>query len=86
MRGTKSGLMFGIVGFVVAIVTVFVTGISGVLAQTGSFSQVMAVLPNFWPFLTSSATLVLLGYWLVPAIAIGWLKGKGMPSSASTVM
>jgi hypothetical protein len=86
IRGVKNGLIFGIVGFLVAIATAFVTGISGVLAQTGSFSQVVSVLPNFWPFLASWSTLVLLGYWVIPPVVVGWLKGKGMPASASTMM
>lgn len=86
VRGVKAGLMFGIVGFVVAIATAFVTGISGVLAQTASFSQVMSVLPNFWPFLASWSTLVLLGYWVIPPVIVGWLKGKGMSPSASATM
>lgn len=71
-RGWKSGLYFGLTGFVVAIVTAFVTGVSGVLAQTGSFSSVAEVLPNFWPFLWNASTLVLLAYWVLPAAALGW--------------
>jgi len=86
IKGVKSGLIFGGVGFVVAVVTAFVTGVSGVLAQTGSFSQVVSVLPNFWPFLASWSTLVLLGYWVIPPVVVGWLKGKGMPSPAAPSM
>jgi len=86
VKGFNAGIIFGIIGFVVAIATAFVTGISGVLAQSGSFSQVVSVLPNFWPFLASWSTLVLLGYWVIPPVVIGWLKGKGMPSTASTMM
>src|SRR3989344_1340145 len=41
------GVIFGAVGFVVAVVTAFVTGIAGVLLQTGSIAQVGQVLPNF---------------------------------------
>ncbi len=82
----KAGLIFGIVGFLIAIATAFVTGVSGVLAQTGSFARVVSVLPNFWPFIASWSTLVLLGYWVIPAVAIGWFKGKGMPSHASTMV
>ena len=71
-RDLKSGVIFGVVGLVVAIATAFVTGVSGVLAQTGSFSAVAGVLPNFWPFLANWSTLVLLGYWIVPAALVGW--------------
>src|SRR4051812_1759442 len=58
--GVMKGLTFGVVGFVVAVLTAFVTGIAGVLLQTGSFSQVATVLPNFGPYLFQWTTLVLL--------------------------
>ena len=80
-RGLRSGAIFGGIGFLVAIVTAFITGVAGVLAQTGSFSSVAAVLPNFWPFLANWSTLVLLGYWVIPAGLIGWYmapKSSGM--------
>jgi len=73
-RGWKDGLAFGLVGFVVSLATAFVTGVSGVLAQTGSFEQVMAVIPNFGPFLASWSTVVLLGYWVIPSVAIAYFK------------
>ncbi|MDO8575996.1 MAG: hypothetical protein Q7R90_01635 [bacterium] len=72
VRDVKDGATFGVVGFLVAIATAFVTGVAGVLAQTGSFSAVAGVLPNFWPFLWNWSTLVLLGYWVIPAAAMGW--------------
>ena len=81
-----SGLWFGVLGFVVSIVVAFITGVSGVLVQTASFSTLWSVLPNFGPFLLSWSTLVLLGYWVVPAVAIGWWKARGagsMPQSSS---
>ena len=77
----RGGAIFGGVGFLVAIATAFVTGVAGVLAQTGSLSAVVGVLPNFWPFLWNWSTLVLLGYWVIPAAAMGWYsqpKGGGM--------
>lgn len=79
----KQGAMFGIGAFLVAVVTAFVSGISGVLAQTGSFSQLIAVLPNFGPFIFNWSTLALLGYWLVPAVAIGWWMQYKMGSKAA---
>ena len=81
-RSLKSGIIFGVIGFVVAIVTAFVTGIAGVLAQTGSLSSVVGILPNFWPFLWNWSTLVLLGYWVIPAALVGWYLGRSkiMPS------
>lgn len=77
-RGLYDGLMFGVIAFVVAIITAFVTGISGVLAQTGSFSSVAGILPNFWPFLANWSTLVLAGYWIIPSALIGWWMGRSM--------
>lgn len=70
--GLKQGAIFGVGAFVVAVVTAFVSGIAGVLAQTGSFSQLVSVLPNFVPFIWNPSTLALLGYWVLPAVAIGW--------------
>ncbi|MEK7156693.1 MAG: hypothetical protein AAB790_02705 [Patescibacteria group bacterium] len=81
VRDVRGGATFGVVGFLVAIATAFVTGVAGVLAQTGSLSAVAGVLPNFWPFLWNWSTLVLLGYWVIPAAAMGWYsqpKGGGM--------
>ena len=82
VRGLKAGLIFGGVGFLVAVATAFITGLSGVLGQTGS--QMASVVPNFWPFLASWTTLILLGYWVIPPAIVGWLKGQGMPSPVST--
>src|ERR1700722_8185898 len=76
-RGFMPGLWFGILGFVVSIVVAFITGVSGVLVQTASFSTLWSVLPNFGPFLWSWSTLVLLGYWVIPAVLIGWWMGRG---------
>lgn len=76
VRDLRSGAMFGILGFVVALVIAFVSGVSGVLTQTGSLAQVMQVIPNFGPFLVSASTLVLLGYWLIPPVIVGWWNGR----------
>ncbi len=76
VRNLQDGLTFGAVGFVVALLTAFVTGISGVLTQTGSLSQMVQVIPNFWPFIASWSTLALLLYWMIPAAAVGWWKGR----------
>ncbi len=86
-RSLKGGAIFGAIGFLVAIATAFVTGISGVLAQTGSLTAVAEVLPNFGPFLANWSTAILAGYWLIPAIAVGWYLGRGkvIPMSASTM-
>lgn len=83
VRGWKEGLIFGIVGFLTAIVTVFLSGIAGVLGQTGSLSQMVAILPNFGAFLVSLSTLFLIGYWIIPPIIVGWFKGHDMPAPTS---
>ncbi len=82
-RDLKSGAIFGATGFVVAIATAFVTGVSGVLSQTGSLSAVIGVLPNFWPFLANWSTLVLAGYWIIPAAAYGWYAQPKAAASMS---
>jgi hypothetical protein len=85
MTALMAGLWFGVIGFVVSILVAFITGVSGVLVQTASFSTLISVLPNFWPFLWSWSTLVLLGYWIIPAVVIGWWMGRGtkaMPASS----
>ena len=87
-KSLKEGIVFGISAFVVAVITAFVSGISGVLTQTGSFSQLISVLPNFGPFLWNWSTLALLGYWIVPATAIGWwmqMAGKKMMPTMGSV-
>ncbi len=76
-KSLNGGVAFGVVGFVVAIATAFITGIAGVLSQTGSFSAVVGVLPNFWPFLYNWSTLVLFCYWVFPAALVGWYFGHG---------
>lgn len=80
----KDAVVFGVAAFVVAVITAFISGISGVLTQTGSFSQLISVLPNFGPFLWNWSTLALLGYWVIPAAGIGaWMQmgGKKMAPS-----
>jgi hypothetical protein len=81
----RAGIIFGVVAFLVSIITAFVTGVTGVLAQTGSLSQMFGIIPNFGPFLMSWSTLVLLGYWLIPAALVGWwMQRKAMPASMAT--
>jgi len=84
--GWKDGAIFGGIGFLVAIATAFVSGISGVILQSGSFSQAMGVIPNFWPFLWNWSTLVLIGYWVIPAAAVGWYlqSRKGASGAMNT--
>ncbi|KKW22799.1 MAG: hypothetical protein UY74_C0043G0004 [Candidatus Kaiserbacteria bacterium GW2011_GWC2_52_8b] len=72
----QMGVIFGVTGFLVAIITALVSGLAGVVLQTGSLSQMVSVLPNFWPFLANWSTIVLLGYWVIPAVAIGWYVGR----------
>jgi len=67
-----SGAVFGVSGFVISVITTLVSGMAGVLAQSGSLSQLMSVLPNFGPFLAHWSTLILLGLWVIPSAAVGW--------------
>lgn len=75
-RAVKSGVVFGVIGFVVALVVAFISGVAGVLTQTGSLAQMLSVIPNFGPFLLSWSTVVLLGYWVIPAALVGWWRGR----------
>lgn len=80
----KAGVIFGVIGFLVALATAFISGLAGVLTQTGSLSQMFGIVPNFWPFLASYSTLVLAIYWVVPAALVGWYLGRS--SSPSPMM
>lgn len=85
-NAVMDGAVFGAIAFAVAVVTAFVSGISGVITQTASLSQVVSVLPNFWPFLANWSTLALLGYWVVPAAGIGlMMQGKMGGKSGSMI-
>lgn len=85
-RAMRAGVIFGVIAFVVSIVTAFVTGVTGVLAQTGSLSQMFGIIPNFGPFLMSWSTLVLLGYWVIPSALVGWwLQRKAFASSEAAI-
>jgi hypothetical protein len=80
------GLIFGVVGFVVAVVTALVTGICSVLLQTGSLSQVKATLPNFGPYLVSPTTLILFGLWVVPGVTAGALIKFGSSATIRSLL
>ena len=68
----KWGAIFGVVGFAVSVATTFVSGVAGVVLQTGSLAQAVSVLPRFVPFLWNWSTLVVLAYWVIPAVLVGW--------------
>ncbi len=74
----QTGITFGVSGFIISILTTLVSGMAGVLAQSGSLSQLMGVLPRFGPFLWNWSTLVLLGFWVIPSALIGWWLQKKM--------
>lgn len=80
-----SGVSFGVGGFVVAIATALVSGISGVLQQSGSLAQVATVLPNFGPFLLSWSTLSLACYWIIPSALVGWFIAMRSKDSSMTM-
>jgi hypothetical protein len=66
------GLIFGVVGFIVTVVTAFVSGVCAVLLQTGSLAQVAQALPNFGPYLLNMTTVVLAVLWIAPSVLVGW--------------
>ena len=78
-----SGISFGVIAFVVAVATALLSGIAGVLTQSGSLGQLASVLPNFGPFLFNWPTLALLGYWVIPAAIVGYLMQKPGAMTAS---
>jgi hypothetical protein len=80
-KSLKAGIIFGVIGFLVALVTAFLSGLAGVLTQTGSISQMFGIIPNFWPFLASYSTLVLAIYWILPAALVGWYLGRSNPAA-----
>ncbi len=84
-RAMRAGVMFGVIAFLVSIVTAFVTGVTGVLAQTGSLSQMFSIIPNFGPFLLSWSTLVLLAYWVIPAAVVGWYMQRGAAAAPASM-
>lgn len=75
------GLIFGGVGFVVAVVTAFVTGIAGILIQGGTLAQVASALPNFGPYLWQPTTLVLFIVWVAPGALVGYFLQSRMGRS-----
>lgn len=81
-NGMKAGAIFGIIGFAVALITALVSGLAGVLTQTGSLSQMIAIVPNFGPFLLSWSTVALLLYWVVPATLVGWYMTRSSTPAA----
>ena len=85
-NGMMDGAIFGAIAFAVAVVTAFVSGISGVITQTGSFSQVLTVLPNFWPFLANWSTLALLGYWIIPGAGVGFFLMQKTGGKSGSMM
>lgn len=84
VRDLKSGAIFGALGFAVALLVAFISGVAGVLTQTGSLSQMVAVIPNFGPFILSWSTIVLAAYWVIPAALIGWWNGRPKTVSMPT--
>ena len=80
------GVIFGVAGFVIAIATAFITGVAGVILQTGSLAQVAVVLPNFGPYIMNRTTLVLFGLWVIPALLVGWFMQSRMSAPAAPSM
>src|SRR3989338_8517415 len=84
--GLVPGIIFGAVGFVVAVLTALLTGIAGVLLQTGSLAQVASVLPNFGPYLWQPTTAILLVVWVAPGALVGWMMQMRMKAPMASSM
>ena len=82
-RALMDAMVFGVSAFVIAVLTAVFSGIASVLAQTGSVAQLATVVPNFIPFIMNWATLAILGYWVVPAVFMGWILMKKRAAGAS---
>jgi hypothetical protein len=81
-----NGALFGVIGFAVAIVTAFISGIAGVVAQSGSISQAVTILPQFGAYIANWSTLALLAFWVIPAAIVGYViasKVSKAPASPS---
>lgn len=79
--GLIKGIMFGVIGFAVIVITTLLSGISSMLFQTGSLAGIGTALSGFWALMFSLETLVLLLEWLIPAAFIGWWMERKAPRS-----
>lgn len=86
VRDLKAGAIFGALGFVIALLVAFISGVAGVLTQTGSLAQMAAVIPNFGPFILSWSTVVLAAYWIIPSALVGWWNGRPSAPAAPMTM
>lgn len=78
----KAGITFGVMGFVIIVLTTFLNNISSLLFQTGSLAQLSLVLGNFVKLFASLQTLVILGEWIIPAGIVGYLASRKGPKAA----
>ena len=74
----STGVVFGIVGIVVVILTTLISGISNAWFQSGSFASILNVVKSFAPLFTSIQTLVLVLEWVVPSAIVGWVLQRKM--------
>ena len=68
----RAALRFGLGGFLISLVWSFVSGFFGLLYGGGTFGDALATIPTFVPYVLSWPTLVLAGYWIIPAMMVGW--------------
>ncbi len=78
----KTGITFGVMGFVIIVLTTFLNNVSSLLFQTGSLAQLSLVLGNFVKLFASLQTLVILGEWIIPAGIMGYLASRKGPKAA----
>ena len=72
MTAMKWGIVFGASGLIISILTMLVSGITGVLAKSGSLEDLASVLQNFEPFLSNLAPRSApLCFWVFPATLVG---------------
>lgn len=72
----KAGISFGVMGFVIIVLTTLLNNISSLLFQTGSLGQLSLVFGNFVKLFASMQTLVILGEWIIPAALMGYLASR----------
>lgn len=79
----KTGISFGVMGFVIIVATTLLNNISSLLFQTGSLAQLSVVFGNFVKLFASMQTLVIIGEWVIPAALMGYLASRKGSSGAS---
>lgn len=75
----------GVIGILVSVLTTLVSSIFGTLFDTASLSSVGGVLQSFPAFLWDISTLILIGYWILPALVVGWFLSNKTAGAGHTL-